>query len=68
MDPEKTAPRGAVSSGVHTVCNNDFYNHKQMTKQTTKQTTIVVTGSLRVKIIEVHVLPSKNSFCFSCLK
>ena len=31
---------------VHTVCRNDFQNHKQMTKQTT----IVVTGSLRVKV------------------
>ena len=30
---------------VHTVCKNDFENHKQMTKQTT----IVVIGSLRVK-------------------
>ena len=30
---------------VHTVCKNDFKNHKQMTKQTT----IVVTGALRVK-------------------
>ena len=29
---------------VHTVCKNDFLNHKQMTKQTT----IVVIGSLRV--------------------
>ena len=29
---------------VHTVCKNDFYNHKQMTKQTT----FVVIGSLRV--------------------
>ena len=32
---------------VHTVCKNDFYNHKQMTKQTT----IVVIGSLRIKLI-----------------
>ena len=45
MDPEQTAPRGAVWSG-HTVCKNDFQNHKQ----TTKQMTIVVIGSLRVKI------------------
>ena len=30
---------------VHTVCKNDFKSHKQMTKQTT----IVVIGSLRVK-------------------
>ena len=29
----------------HTVCKNDFKNHKQMTKQTT----VVVIGSLRVK-------------------
>ena len=33
---------------VHTVCKNDFWNHKQMTKQTT----IVVTGSLRVKTLQ----------------
>ena len=45
VDPEQTAPRGAVWSG-HTVCKNDFQNHKQ----TTKQMTIVVIGSLRVKI------------------
>ena len=31
----------------HTVCKNDFYNHKQMTKQTT----IVVIGTLRVNNI-----------------
>ena len=34
---------------VHTVCRNDFQNHKQMTKQTT----IVVIGSLRVNIIKM---------------
>ena len=34
MDPDQTA-----------TCKNDFKNHKQMTKQKT----IVVTGSLRVK-------------------
>ena len=33
-----------------TVCKNDFQNHKQMTKQTT----IVVIGSLRVKTNSCH--------------
>ena len=32
---------------VHTVCKNDFLNHKQMTNQTT----IVVIGALRVKFL-----------------
>ena len=41
MDPDQTAPK----VWVHTVCKNDFLNHKQ----TTKQTTIVVTGNLSVK-------------------
>ena len=44
MDPDQTAPL----IWVHTVCRNDFKNHKQMTKQTT----IVVTGALRVKVSE----------------
>ena len=43
MDPDQTAPKGLI--WVHTVCRNDFQNHKQMTKQTT----IVVIGGLRVK-------------------
>ena len=34
MDPDQTAPKVVV-------CRNDFYNHKQMTKQTT----IVVIGA-----------------------
>ena len=37
---------------VHTVCKNDFKNHKQMT--------IVVIGSLRVKMI--HTQASAYSF------
>ena len=44
VDPDQTAPR------VHTVCKNDFWNHKQMTKQTT----IVVIGSLRVKEVTLR--------------
>ena len=32
MDPDQTAPS---LIGVHTVCKNDFYNRKQITKQTT---------------------------------
>ena len=43
MDPDQTAPRGSLI-WVHIVCKNDFQSHKQMTKQTT----IVVIGSLRV--------------------
>ena len=39
---------------VHTVCNNDFENHKQMTKQKT----IVVTGALRVLLL---VAPNDQS-------
>ena len=35
---------------VHIVCKNDFSNHKQMTKQTT----IVVIGSLRVKVVKMY--------------
>ena len=46
MDPDQTAPK---------VCKNDFKNHKQMTKQTT----IVVTGALRVKF-KLLVLYSRN--------
>ena len=38
---------------VHTVCKNDFYNQKQMTKQTTT----VVTGALRVKK-QLHKKPN----------
>ena len=41
---------------VHTVCKNDFYNHKQMTKQMT----IVVIGSLRVNAIEKHCSSSNG--------
>ena len=40
MDPDQTA-----LTWVHSVCKNDFLNHKQMTKQTT----IVVTAGLRVQ-------------------
>ena len=44
VDPDQTALESSLI-WVHTVCKNDFKNHKQMTKQTT----IVVIGSLRVK-------------------
>ena len=60
---------------VHTVCKNDFKNHKQMTKQMT----IVVTGALRVKLGELTELNLKEAgvghssihfsirlSCFSC--
>ena len=43
VDPDQTAP---TLIWVHTVYKNDFKSHKQMTKQTT----IVVIGSLRVKM------------------
>ena len=43
MDPDQTA---CSLIWVHTVCKNDFLNHKQMTKQMT----IVVIGSLRVNL------------------
>ena len=42
VDPDRTAPRGAVWSGS-TLFAKVTLNHKQMTKQTT-----VVIGSLRV--------------------
>ena len=38
-------PKRSSLIWVHTVCRNDFKNHKQKTKQMT----IVVTGTLRVK-------------------
>ena len=44
VDPDQTAPRGAVWSGSILFAKNDFTNHKQVTKQVT----IVVIGSLRV--------------------
>ena len=50
LDPDQTAPRSSLI-WVHTVCKNDFSNHKQMTKQMT----IVVTGNLRVKVSEYSV-------------
>ena len=42
MDPDQTK---SSLIWVHTICKNDFKNHKQMTKQAT----IVVIGTLRVK-------------------
>ena len=44
MDPDQTALRSSLI-WIHTVCKNDFKNHKQ----TTKQTTIVVIDALRDK-------------------
>ena len=43
VDPDQTA---SSLIWVHIVCKNDFWNHKQMTKQMT----IFVTCSLRVKV------------------
>ena len=45
VDPDQAAPRGAVWSGSTLFPKMTFKNHKQMTKQTT----IVVIGSLRIK-------------------
>ena len=45
VDPDQTAPRGAVWSGSTLFAKMTFKNHKQMTKQTT----IIVIGALRVK-------------------
>ena len=44
VDPDQTAPKGAVWSGSTMFAEMTFINHKQATKQTT----IVVIGSLRV--------------------
>ena len=46
VDPDQTAPLGAVWSGSTLFAEMAFKNHKQMTKQTT----VVVIGALRVKI------------------
>ena len=51
VDPDQTAPKGAVWSGSTLFAKNDFKNHKQMTKQTT----MVVTGALRVKWFTIPV-------------
>ena len=45
VDTDQTAPKGAVWSGSTLFAKMTFKNHKQMTKQTT----IVVTGAIRVK-------------------
>ena len=45
MDSDQKAVRGAVKSGSTLFAKMTFKKHKQMTKQTT----IVVIGSLRVK-------------------
>ena len=50
-DPNQTAPGGAVRSGSTLFAKITFKNHKQMTKQTT----IVVIGSLRVNVV-LHLL------------
>ena len=65
-DPDQTAPRGAVWSGSTLFAKNDFKNHKQMTKQTT----IVVIGSLRVKASRFGTSCSSKLICktsFACL-
>ena len=49
---------------VHTVCKNDFENHKQMTKQTT----IVVIGSLRVKSEYIFYMLIINQWSVSFAK
>ena len=59
LDPDQTAPRGAVWLGSTRFAKNK--NHKHMTKQTT----IVVIGNLRVK--RVPVLPVTLFFFFFCV-
>ena len=46
VDPDQTAPKGTVWSGSTLFAKMTFKIHKQMTKQTT----IDVTGALRVKV------------------
>ena len=58
MDPDQTAPKRSSLIWVHTVCKNDFKNHKQMTKQTT----IVVTGALRVNILSSRLNSPIHSY------
>ena len=53
--PDQTAPK-SILIWVHTVCRNDFQNHKQMTKQTT----ILVIGALKVK--KLYAFPSDKDF------
>ena len=49
MDPDQTAPKEQSDLGPRCL-ENGFYNHKQ----TTKQTTIVVTGALRDKVLQTN--------------
>ena len=60
MDPDQTAPRGAVLSGSTLFAKSDCKNHKQMTKQMT----IVVIGSLRVKLLDL--LTNHMIFVLQC--
>ena len=53
VNPDQTAPEGAVWSGSTLFAEMTFKNHKQMTKQTT----IVVIGSLRVSSNRLILLP-----------
>ena len=48
LNPDQAAPKGAVWSGSTLFAKMNF---KITIKQTTKQTTIVVTGALRVKCL-----------------
>ena len=50
VDPDQTAPKGAIWSGSTLVCRNDFLSNRQKTKQMK----IVVTGALRVKHTKHH--------------
>ena len=60
MDPNQTAPKGAVLSGSTLFAKMIFLNHKQMTKQTT----IIMIGVLRVNIFFItfskHLLSEDN--------
>ena len=46
VDPDQTAPKGKEQSDLGAHCLQKWQNPKQMTKQTT----IVVTGALRVNV------------------
>ena len=48
VDPDQTAPRGAVWSG------STLFAKMTLNKQMTKQMTIVVTGTLRVKPLLIN--------------
>ena len=73
VDPDQTAPRGAVWSGSTLFAKMTFKMTKtlfaKMTFKMTKQTTIVVTGALRVKSTNYQTTMKKQMmlWCFTPL-